>query len=635
MDHIEKGAVLFMKAGKILALVMTAGFLMLSACGKNDPINADSGKKTEENVNDQISDNSDDLDNSNNSVNVGDAENKQLGGVSFEIIDSATVKALINDPYILARATDMVQIQLKLFPDEASIERHEGSFAFEMHFYGEGEPRNCNVYPQTCRIEPNGEGNLIIDEEIIGPNGAPVVGSGIADDTKISFVVNCNGIADIISLNPYYATYIDYQEYTRGKLGDPVLPVYVKPDLSRTSLKDRVDESFFSEVLFDYFVIEQDFGNYMSYSNHAFFPGVGRKYEGQIIWAPSGNSEISKKGLIIGSVDDFGVANYFVAMVYDSHRDLMRDYVENGEVNMTLEYGMEDIETAEIKDEMLMRFLPESGSDYYGTWEYKLSDNVLYWHYTPGYEEHYRSEDGFFIPDFSFDYAGHIIDGLNDTEAIKTVLDKGSVKDTYEYRYYWDDMSYDYSNNTEGTATVSYIGNLYKSKDDSETSASAKTEDEAIREETLRIRNEYDQKAEKERQEKMNAPQTVDPSATCYIYDNESTDFVLFGLDMNLLINGGAYEIDFSGYTIRVTSAVQDAPESVLGKYNGNEFESIETMSCYLNLESAANCITVNAYLGNVDDLTWDSAGEFTFYECDNTGARRKIEKEVSITDWR
>jgi len=127
----------------------------------------------------------------------------------------------------------------------------------------------------------------------------------------------------------------------------------------------------------------------------------------------------------------------------------------------------------------------------------------------------------------------------------------------------------------------------------------------------------------------------LNPSATCYIYDNDSTDFVLSWLDMNLLTDGGAYEMDFSGYTLRVTAAVQDPPESVLGKYNGNVFESIETMSCYPNLESAPNCITVNANLGNVDDLTWDSAGEFTFYECDNTGARRKIEKEVSITDWR
>ncbi len=624
-----------MKARKVLALVMTAAFLVLSACGKSEPINADSGKKTEENVNDQISDNSDDRDDSNNSVNVGDAENKQLGGVSFEIIDSATVKALINDPYILARATDMVQIQLKLFPDEASIERHEGSFAFKLDFYGEGEPRDCNAYPQTCRIESDGESNRIIDEEIIGPNGAPVVGGGIADDTKISFVVHCEGIADIISSNPYYATYIDYEEYTRGKLSNPVLPTYVKPDLSQTSLQGRVDESFFSEVLFDYFVIEQDFGNYMSYSNHAFFPGVGRKYEGQIIWAPSGNSEISKKGLIIGCVNEYGVTDYYMAMVYDSHRDLMRDYVENGEVNMTLEYGMEDIDTAEIKDEMLMRFLPESGSDYYGTWEYKVSDNVLYGHYTPRYDVLYRSEDGFFIPDFSFDYAGFIIDGLHDTEAIKTVLDQSSVKATYEYRYYWDDMSDDYSNNTEGTATVSYTGNLYKNKDDSETSASAKTEDEAIREETLRIRNEYDQKAEKERQEKMNAPQTVDPSATCYIYDNDSTDFVLSGLDMNLLTDGGAYEMDFSGYTLRVTAAVQDDPESVLGKYNGEAFEFIEEMSCYINLESAPNCITVNANLRNIDNLTWDIVDGFTFYECDNKGARRKIEKEVSISDWR
>ena len=127
----------------------------------------------------------------------------------------------------------------------------------------------------------------------------------------------------------------------------------------------------------------------------------------------------------------------------------------------------------------------------------------------------------------------------------------------------------------------------------------------------------------------------MNPSAICYIYDNDSTDFVLSGLDMNLLTDGGAYEIDFSGYTRRVTAAVQDDPESVLGKYNGDVFESIETMPCYLNLESAPNCITLNAYLGNVDDLTWDSVNELVFYECDNTGARRKIEKEVSISDWR
>ena len=58
----------------------------------------------------------------------------------------------------------------------------------------------------------------------------------------------------------------------------------------------------------------------------------------------------------------------------------------------------------------------------------------------------------------------------------------------------------------------------------------------------------------------------MNPSATCYIYDNDSTDFVLSWLDMNHLTDGGAYEIDFSGYTLRVTAAVQDDPESVLGK---------------------------------------------------------------------
>ena len=126
----------------------------------------------------------------------------------------------------------------------------------------------------------------------------------------------------------------------------------------------------------------------------------------------------------------------------------------------------------------------------------------------------------------------------------------------------------------------------------------------------------------------------MNPSATFYIYDNDSTDFVLSGLDMNLLTDGGAYEIDLSGYTLRVTAAVQDDPESVLGKYNGEAFEFIEEMSCYINSESGPNCITVNANLSNIDNLTWDIVDGFTFYECDNK-ARRKIEKEVSISDWR
>ena len=179
LKNRNKRRTLFMKSRKVSALVMAAVLLVLSVCGNNSGINVKSQDTVEENVKDRISDNSD------ASSNAGDAENVQLGGVSFEIIDSDTLKALINDPYILARATDMMQIQLKLFPDEAARDRFEGSFAFKMAFYGEGEHRDCNVYPQTCRWESDGEGSRIIDEEIIDSNGAQTVGGGIADDTKI------------------------------------------------------------------------------------------------------------------------------------------------------------------------------------------------------------------------------------------------------------------------------------------------------------------------------------------------------------------------------------------------------------------------------------------------------------------
>ena len=333
-----------------------------------------------------------------------------------------------------------------------------------MDFHGQGaDGIACNVYPQICRIEElEGNNIAIYEEEIAGPDGAPLVGSGAADDTSISFVVSYSGIGDIIRSNPVYASYVDYKELTNGKTG-LLEHEAVEPDLSKTSVADAVDISKFTDVYPEYIVIEEDFDNYMSYSKHGFAPGVGR-YEGQIFWAPRGNSEITKKAVLVGSVDEFGIANYHMAVVYDSHADLMRDYVGDGEVNLTLDYGMENIETAEIRDDMLMGFLPEDGKDMSGTWSYELDDNVLYWHYVPNYETHYRSEDAFSIPRINFENAGFDNSELNEEleEIIREVIDKKEAEGEYKYDYTYDDMSQDVVNDTPATGSVRYQGYYYQ-----------------------------------------------------------------------------------------------------------------------------------------------------------------------------
>ena len=382
------------------------------------------------------------------------------GGVRFMLIDDNTIKASINDPYMVQKAADLSQIQLKLFPDDTAREQHRGAFAFKMEFHGKGaDGIACSVYPQICRIEELDDNHTATyEEEIPGPDGAPLVGPGAADDQSISFVVAYRGIGDIIRNNPVYASYVDYEEFTNGETGLIGLET-VKPDLSKTSVADAIDLSKFTDVYPEYVVIEEDFDKYMSYSKHGFAPGVGR-YEGQILWTPRGNSEITKKAVLVGSVDEFGMANYHMAVVYDSHADLMRDYVEDGEVNLTLDYGMNNMEAAEIRDDMLTGFLPEDGKDSQGTWNYEVDDHVLYWHYVPNFDTHYRSEDAFSVPRITFENAGFDNSELNEEleEIIREVIDKGEAEGEYTYDYTYDDMSQDAVNNTPATGSVKYQG---------------------------------------------------------------------------------------------------------------------------------------------------------------------------------
>lgn len=386
------------------------------------------------------------------------------GGVRFMLIDDNTVKASINDPYMVQKAADLSQIQMKLFPDDMAREQHRGAFAFKMEFHGQGaDGIACDVYPQICRIEELDDNNTATyEEEIPGPNGAPLVGPGAVDDKSINFVVEYRGIGDIIRNNPVYASYMDYEEFTNGETGLLGFET-VKPDLSKTSVADAVDLSKFTDVYPEYIVIEEDFDKYMSYSKHGFVHGVGR-YEGQILWAPRGNSEITKKAVLVGSVDEFGMANYHMAVVYDSHADLMRDYVGDGEVNLTLDYGMNNIETAEIRDDMLTGFLPEDGRDMWGTWNYEVDDNVLYWHYVPNFETHYRSEDAFSVPRICFENAGFGNSELNEEleEIIREVIDKGETEGEYTSNYYYDDMSQNVVNDTPATSSVKYKGYYYQ-----------------------------------------------------------------------------------------------------------------------------------------------------------------------------
>jgi len=130
----------------------------------------------------------------------------------------------------------------------------------------------------------------------------------------------------------------------------------------------------------------------------------------------------------------------------------------------------------------------------------------------------------------------------------------------------------------------------------------------------------------------------LNPSATCYIYDNDSTDFVLSWLDMNLLTDGGAYEIDCGDITLRITAETEDDPKCVIGRYNGDSFEEIGAAQSYRDLNSGTpNCIHLNVYLRDIYDVTWPqlAGSSFSFYEASGTSggksARKLINSAISI----
>ena len=253
---------------KSLSVILLCAFMLMAACGKNEATEVQNNVGNasgafDDAINEIKQD--DDLGN-----HIG-AVPEKLGGVNFTILDSSTVKASINSPEILALAVDLSQVQIKLFPDEESRDRNEGAFAFKMDFHDQNNGRiTCNVYPQTCRIEKGNGNNLIYDEEIPHPNGGYVVGASNVEDTMITFVVKYSGLGDIVKNNPYYSVNVDYKEYTRGRIDNVLSPKKVVPDLSKTSLANAVDISYFTDVYPEYFVIEYDFDKYMSYSDHSF-----------------------------------------------------------------------------------------------------------------------------------------------------------------------------------------------------------------------------------------------------------------------------------------------------------------------------------------------------------------------------
>lgn len=619
----------------ISALLVAVMCISLCACGKSNATETSGGSSdTFDNAVAQLK----------NEEMTGEALSKS--GIRFTIIDSNTVKASINDPKILAYAMDMTEIRLKLFSEEDSGMLREGAFAFKIQFNEIDGQMSCNVYPMSCKTEQGDASNsfVTIDEEIPGPDGAPICGAAVLTDTMLTFVVQCNGLASIIENNPYYATYIDYEEYTKGKIDEIVKRQQVEPDLSGTSLAGKVYFPYFNDLYPEYFVIEEDFEPYKSYSGHKFVQSINeyRQNAIELLWTATTNSDIDKKALFMGSVDEFGAANYYMAIVYDSHKDLIRDYMGDTAINFTEEFGIDDPDPNLITDDTFERFIPENGGNVWGTWDYSVGDNVLYWHYIPEFNEHYKSYDGFSIPRIEFTNAG--INGgpgeLNTRldEIVHEVIETGKAEGKFEYAYQWDDMTQDATNSINATASVSYKGYYHKAEQAADSVDAGMTlteEDNAkISEETLRIRNEILQAKEADIEVKKNAPKTVDPSAECYMYDDDSTDFMLKDLDTDALASGGAYEIEFDGYVIRLTAASVDSPHCEIGKYNGSTFEKITDASCYRNLDAGPNCVTINANISVIDGVGWKTVDSIELYELKDGQTRSKISNPITINRW-
>lgn len=569
-------------------------------------------------------------------------------GIRFTIMDSNTLKASINLPIILAYATDdlPVHLQLKLYADDSERKMKNGSVAFLLQFFENDGDVTCNVYPQTCRVETDEQTSYgsIIDENIVDSEGAPIAGVSSVSEAELIFYVSANGLADMVKDCTVYQVNVDYKEVAHGEISEIGTPDYVTPDLSATSIGDKVDISYFDKLLPDYFVIEQKFDKYISYDDHGCaslkddFAPNGR----DIIWCGRKNKkDMTKTSLLLGSIDEFGVANYYVVQVYDSYQNLMTDYIAAGIISLTYEFGKLEPDNDLVNNAMLEeRFLPKDGSDYQGSWSYKQVDNVIYWTFTSDFREHYVYSDGLFVPDVKFNYGGSTGNAaglleLNDLDdSIRTLLEDGSIEATNEYTYYWDDRSYGVGAPNEATGTYSLTGIYHKGvdneKDNGNEEESDHEGDEAIIAEALRIREEIIKEKAAETEAIKNAPTQIDPSLNVTIYDDVSTDMLLYKIDENVLINGG-YEIDFDQYTLHISGNSLENPKCTIGKINEGEYESLYDINCNQELYVAPNYIRLNVFLDDSLGVSWKQIDSFELYAVDKNGTRTKIDKEINI----
>lgn len=567
-------------------------------------------------------------------------------GIRFTIMDTNTLKASINLPIILAYATDdlPVHLQLKLYADDSERKMKNGSVAFLLRFFENDGDVTCNVYPQTCRVETDeqtGYGS-IIDENIVDSEGAPIAGVSSVSEAELIFYVSANGLADMVKDCTVYQVNVDYKEVAHGEISKIGAPDYVTPDLSATSIGDKVDISYFDKLLPDYFVIEQKFGEYISYDDHGCasieddLAPNGR----DIIWCGRKNKkDMTKTSLLLGSIDEFGVANYYVVQVYDSYQNLMTDYIAAGNISLTYEFGKLEPDNDLVNNAMLEeRFLPKDGSGFEGNWSYKHDNNIMYWTFTSDFHEHYYYDDGLYVPHVHFDYGGNA-GAPNDiggdlSDSIRMLLEDGSIEATNEYTYYWDDRSYGAGAANKATGTYSLTGIYHKGVDNEKDNGNEEESDhEAIIAEALRIREEIikEKAAETEETEAIkNAPIQIDPSLNVTVYDDVSTDMLLYKIDENVLINGG-YEIDFDQYTLHISGNSLENPKCTIGKINEGEYESLYDINCNQELYVAPNYIRLNVFLDDSLGVSWKQIDGFELYSVDKNGTRTKIDKEINI----
>ncbi|MBO4844990.1 MAG: hypothetical protein J5525_01655 [Lachnospiraceae bacterium] len=544
-------------------------------------------------------------------------------GIYMTVINPATVRVTINDPYILAMATDRSQIQLKLYPDEEAQRTNSGAIAFKISFYDDSEKGMiCSVYPQKCKIEQNDQGTMLtVDEEILDAQGAPLVTSGFVKDTSIVFAVRLSNVEKLVNDNRYYSAYVDYEVYTKGQLADVSRLKYIKPDFSNTDLDGKVDLSIFDEVYPSHFVIELDYDEYISYADHGWFwlvddlSPIGK----DLMWGPRKNKNITKKGLIIGSMDEYGLVNCYIVHIYDSHDDLLADYMLDENVNMTSEFGKTKEDERILTDTLFDRFYPDDYSNTYGSWKYTIFDNIICYKFITATDDHYSVFNDTQVPSIYCEVGGYITDGFDIDEYIETVLRDGSIQKKVDYEYYWDDVTNEMAGYQTAFSSIEVSG-IYNSVEE----ATASSDDEKIKGKKDSIRAELDENKRKETEEKMNAKQTIDPKAFCTIYDNDSADILLNDIDLDALAKGDMYELDFNSYTIRLIMK-GDEPACYIGRYKDDSFDSLSETPCYRNLDAGPNHITINASLYQIEEIGWEQVSTIEFYLTDKDSNRIKI----------